>query len=158
MQIFAQSTVEIENLYTNFLDLEYERPLEAKLNLDRGLELSKKIHNDELIGFGFKYLSWYYEDQFQEDQALGITDSCIHYFLLADNTVELVNAFNFKGNLLSDNALLDSALFWYDKSMLLARENKDTIGIAKLANNIALVYCDKGEYLEAIDLFHESIE
>lgn len=155
---FSQSTKEINVAYDQFLELEFEDPKSAHKQLMHGLEMSKEIKDAELTGIGFKYLSWYYEDMEDNNTSLQYVDSCIFYTEKTGDKIELVNAYNQKGNLLSNLALLDSSLIWYQKALQIASENDDNLGIAKVANNIALVYTDQGEYLSAIDYYHLSIE
>ena len=154
----AQTKQDVELKYEAFLEYEYEDSQRAKKQLDQGFELAHKINDVTLIAFGHKYLSWYYDDSYQYDKSLIHIDSSIHYFKLVNNTTELCNAFNLKGNLLSDKALLDSSLIYYSLALELATEIDDKSSMNKVLNNIGIVYTDQGNYLKAMDYFHQAID
>ncbi len=154
----CQSSKEVEALYDSFLELEFEDSDLAKSKLDEGLSMARKLQDKSLIAFGHKYTAWYYDDVFEDELSMLHVDSSIHYFTLAGDKEELGNAYNFKGNLLSDIALLDSSLVFYFKALDIATEMNDYDGMNKVSNNIGLVYADLGEYLTAIDYFHQSID
>lgn len=154
----SQSAESVQDNYDEFLELEFSEPKKAKQALESGIKEAKSLGNDDLIGFGYKYLSWYYDDLHNFKSSLQYADSCLFYFTKSKNELELLNGYNFMGNILSDMALLDSSLFWYQKSYNLAHKNNDQEGIAKVSNNMGLVYTDLGDYVVAIDFFHESID
>ena len=153
----AQSQEKVEAYYSEFLDYEFEDRKKAKKALDAGLEAARKIQDMSLIAFGHKYLSWYYDDSFEHSKSLTHIDSTIYYFKQINDKVELGNALNLKGNVLSDIALLDSSLIFYQLALDIANETNDLESRNKVLNNIALVHTDQGEYLKAMNYFHESI-
>ncbi|MCB9224379.1 MAG: tetratricopeptide repeat protein [Crocinitomicaceae bacterium] len=155
---FSQTAEEIQLDYDQFLDLEFSEPDKAYSFLINGLNNAKSIHNNELIGYGFKYLSWYYEDMEDLNTSLSYIDSSIIYNKLLSDPTELANGYNQKGNLLSDMAFLDSSLIFYEEALTIFKKQSDFEGIAKVTNNIGLAYTDKGDYLKAIDYYHQSIE
>jgi serine phosphatase RsbU (regulator of sigma subunit) len=156
--LLCQDRQEILDEYDLFLAYEFEEPNAAFTHLNKGIELAIKKKDASLIGYGYKYMSWYYEDNDDINQALSFVDSSIIYTEQTNDPQELVNAYNQKGNILSGLAQLDSSLIWYHKALDISNQNKDNEGIAKVANNMALVYTDQGEYLDAIDYFHLSID
>lgn len=155
---YAQTIVDVEAKYETFLEYEFDDVKKAKKAVDDGLELARELNDLSLIGFGHKYLSWFYDDAYQYDKSLKHIDSSIFYFKQVDDKEELSNAYNLKGNLLSDKALLDSSLIYYSMSLELAKELNDQSSINKVLNNIGLVYTDQGNYIKAMDYFHQSID
>lgn len=155
---FAQEKNAIRENYNAFLELEFTSPDSAIQILNNGLNKALEHKKHHLIAEGYKYKSWYYQDIDAYKMALTFTDSSLYYLEKIINDEEKINIYNQKGNLLSDMALLDSSLVWYEKGFLLAKEIDDKQGIAKLANNMALAYTDKGDFIEAINYYHLSIE
>ncbi|CAG5076269.1 tetratricopeptide repeat protein [Parvicella tangerina] len=156
--LLAQDHKKIEDLYDQFLVLEFEQADSAFTLLQEGLQLAKSQQNKELIGLGYKYMSWYYQDIDELSVSLKYADSCIQIGEQINDKESLVDAYNQMGNLLSDQALLDSSLFWYQKGLNLSKSLNDIQGVAKVSNNMALAFVDQGEYLKAIDHYHLSIE
>jgi serine phosphatase RsbU (regulator of sigma subunit)/Tfp pilus assembly protein PilF len=154
----SQNNETVLSHYDRFLDLEFNDPDAAFSSLQKGLNEAILIGDNNLIGIGYKYTSWYYQDIENLSEALRFSDSSIVYAEKAQDEFEMVNTYNQKGNLLSDMALLDSSLIYYNQALNIAKANNDQAGIAKVANNLGLVYMDQGDYLEAIDNFHLSIQ
>lgn len=154
----SQDRSDISDAYDYFLEYEFDQPDSAYQELSSGLSNALELGDPDLIALGYKYLSWHYQDFEDNQNALRCIDSCIHYSTISNDKTQLINAYNQKGNLLSDIALLDTSLYWYEKGLILAKEINDQEGVAKIYNNMALVYVDQGDYLSAINFYHESIK
>tara|TARA_R110001592_G_scaffold72390_3_gene221125 strand:+ start:6149 stop:8107 length:1959 start_codon:yes stop_codon:yes gene_type:complete len=68
-----------------------------------------------------------------------------------------VEALNQWANYLQRKSLSDSALQIYSQTLNLAKELNYLKGLAKLTNNISLIYTQRGEYPLALDYFFESL-
>ncbi|MCG8575939.1 MAG: tetratricopeptide repeat protein [Flavobacteriales bacterium] len=156
--LFSQGIEVVRMHYESFLEFEYSDQYKAKEFLDEGFRLAQKIDDRELVAEGFKYYSWYYDDWNEYDKALESLDSAEWYFKEQANTKEVINCYNYRGNILSSQALLDSSLYWYQKGLDLAIKKGDSEASCTLLNNTALVYMDLGDYVRSVDLFLEAVK
>ena len=75
---------------------------------------------------------------------------------LKDKTYR-VEALNQWANYLQRQSLSDSAMQIYNNTLALAKELNYLKGLAKLSNNISLIYTERGEYPKALEYFYESL-
>ncbi len=68
----------------------------------------------------------------------------------------LKNEYNNYGVLMEMAGQLDSAEYYYEKSLELKKENYDLIGIPYSLNNLAILYSIKGDFSKAFQMLQES--
>lgn len=73
------------------------------------------------------------------------------------NKIYRVEALNQWANYLQRKSLSDSALQIYNQTLNLAKELNYLKGLAKLTNNISLIYTQRGDYPLALNYFFESL-
>jgi signal transduction histidine kinase len=105
-----------------------------------GLEASKKINNKELTGFGYQYLSDYYNKQKKYQlAALNLKESLIIFSDLK-NEQEIYNC-NYKlGRLYFNISEYDKSLESYFTSLKIAEQNKNELQVAANLEKIGEVY------------------
>lgn len=105
-----------------------------------GLETSKKINNKELTGFGYQYLSDYYNKQKKYQlAALNLKESLIIFSDLK-NEQEIYNC-NYKlGRLYFNISEYDKSLESYFTSLKIAEQNKNELQVAANLEKIGEVY------------------
>jgi len=117
------------------------------------------------------YLAW------GDDIYLQYPDSALHLWLQAEklstdllSEVELSDqdiiglkkhlnyAISSIGYIYDNKGNIDSALFYYEKDLSIAKELGDKRGIASTLNNIGIIYKNKGEIIKALEYYDQSLK
>ena len=69
-----------------------------------------------------------------------------------------VEIYNSLGTLYKELELVDSSLYFHNKTLKLREIENDTLGLAHSYNNIALVYKYSGDYVTALEYLNKSLE
>ena len=130
--------------------------LQGQTNLD---SLRKRVLNEasaesKLDGYLNLCSEWSVQNQdstwFYVKKSLALSNK------IKDKTYR-VEALNQWANYLQRKSLSDSALQIYNQTLNLAKELNYLKGLAKLTNNISLIYTQRGDYPLALDYFFESL-
>jgi tetratricopeptide (TPR) repeat protein len=76
---------------------------------------------------------------------------------LTSNKKDLMYIYNRLGLICNSMGYLDDALFYFSRSLSLARDLGDKSTQASVLNNIAMIYANKGELDKALGFFEESL-
>lgn len=77
---------------------------------------------------------------------------------LARDDDDLLSAYNYLGMDYQNLGDLDTAFTYYMRGLSLSRNIKNRMWEATFLNNMAIIYDDKGQYQEALELYRRSLE
>jgi len=142
---------------------------QGKKELDEAMKLQKKMGDVYSLAVSDNFLSKYYLNTGEFDQALSASDRYISFFEKIGEKITLADAFQQRGEIFSYNNQLDSAAYYTEKGLAYARETSQIeltdiclekmINIEKARENFASAFAYKEEHSELKDsLFNSNLE
>tara|TARA_R110002050_G_scaffold78910_1_gene168721 strand:- start:11209 stop:13167 length:1959 start_codon:yes stop_codon:yes gene_type:complete len=130
--------------------------LKGQMNLDslRKAALNQVSAESKLDGYLGLSAQWSVQNQ---DSAYFYIEKSLKLSEKVKDKTYRIEALNQWANYLQRKSLSDSALQIYNQTLILAKELNYLKGLAKLTNNISLIYTERGEYPRALDYFFESL-
>lgn len=130
--------------------------LQGQTNLDslRKRLLKEASAESKLDGYLNLCSEWSVQNQ---DSAWFYVQKSLELSKNIKNKTYRVEALNQWANYLQRKSLSDSALQIYNQTLNLAKELNYLKGLAKLTNNISLIYTQRGDYPLALNYFFESL-
>jgi len=80
------------------------------------------------------------------------------HFHEAKNVKNEIISYKLIGNAFLMNSISDSAFYYYNKGLELAKANNDSLQIAKITQNMGIVYKEIGDYNKANEFFRKAFE
>ena len=109
------------------------------------------------------YLSFCYKNVGSINLDIGNYEQAKKEFLIGlkyanNSTKNSVSLYNNLGTLYKELSMIDSSLYYHNKTLKLREIENDTLGFAYSYNNIALVYKHMGDFKTALQYLNKSLE
>lgn len=114
--------------------------------------------NPKSQAIGYNNLGAIYKEIGNSSKALEYFRKAFDYYLIAGDSLDLPSPLTNIGGIFASRQLNDSALFYYNKSLIISDEMNDRLQSAKTKHNIALIYSDYKRYVESGLLLNEYLE
>ena len=131
---------------------------------DKALEYLQKyvsLLNPENLkrqAIGFNNLGAIYKDIGNSGKALEYYRQAAYYYLKAGDSLDLPSPLTNIGTIFASRNMSDSALFYYNISLIISDKMDDQLQSVKTKHNIALILEDEKRFAEAGALLHEYLE
>ncbi len=130
----------------------------ARSYLDRGIDKSLEIKDDQQIASGYYHLSHYYEEEGDFPLALENLNKALLIFQENDQIKRVSQCFSSLGGIYKTLGQYEEALKYYFNALEIKQSINDQRGISIVFSNIGSVYLLTEKYDEASEYFHKAYE
>jgi tetratricopeptide (TPR) repeat protein len=132
-----------------------EAAMEEYLKTD---ELAGKTKNTNLKGLSQSLIGEILLKEMLPTDAIGYFKIAAQHFHEAQNVKNEIISYKLIGNAYLMNSFNDSAFYYYDKGLRLAKVNNDSLRVTNLTHNLGVAYWETGEYDIAYKYFRDAIK
>jgi len=130
----------------------------ALIHVESAQKKAESINDQFLLADAYLQTGILYQDRVIYNLAFENFTNALQIYEQLKDTVKMVNAMNWIGNILTLTFDLEQAIIIYSKALNMAKVSNDTKSMAMLTNNIANIYGRKGQANKAMEMYKKALE